>query len=113
MGTDFEYGIVSGTSATTFNPNGTITRQEAAKMIANAAVLCGLNVQYDDVAVRNVLAQFDDYTKASDWAKSSLAFVYDNEIFDSSEISINPNAKITRAEIAQCVYNLLKCSKLL
>lgn len=37
IGTAYRYGIVSGTSATAFAPSGTITRQEAAAMVARAA----------------------------------------------------------------------------
>ena len=39
IGTAFFYEIVGGTSATTFNPSGTITRQEAAVMVVRAARL--------------------------------------------------------------------------
>lgn len=54
-------GIVNGVGGGKFNPDGTITRQEAAAMVARAAKLCGLDTTMDAVATRNMLAQFGDY----------------------------------------------------
>jgi hypothetical protein len=39
VGSAYSYGIVAGTTPTTFNPNGSITREEAAAMVARAAKL--------------------------------------------------------------------------
>ena len=107
------YGIVKGVSATAFNPSGSVTREEAAVMLACAAVLCGVSTDYTAFEARNVLAVYPDYVKASDWAYASLAFCYDRGIADSSVTAIQPKAAVTRVEIAQMLYNLLALSKLL
>ena len=43
IGTANSSGIVNGVGSGKFNPDGTITRQEAAAMVARAAKLCGLD----------------------------------------------------------------------
>jgi hypothetical protein len=65
VGAAYQYGIVEGTSATTFAPGGTITRQEAATMVARAADLCGMDTDVAQAVVINTLAQFGDYTEAA------------------------------------------------
>lgn len=113
VGTANTYGIVSGKGDGTFDPNSTITREEAATMVAKAAKLCGMNTEYNTMSTRDVLAQFPDYIKSSDWAMSSLAFCYDKEILDPSDMKILPKESIKRCEIAQMLFNMLGSSKLL
>jgi hypothetical protein len=48
IGTANAYGIVNGVSDTEFNPEGTITRQEAALMTVRAAKLCGLETEISE-----------------------------------------------------------------
>ena len=113
VGTANSYGIVNGVGDNKFSPGGTITRQEAATMVARAAKLCGMNTDYSTSAARDVLAQFGDYTKCADWARSSLAFCYDQGILDSSALNIQPTQEIRRCEIAQMLYNMLEKANLL
>ncbi|MBR5533975.1 MAG: S-layer homology domain-containing protein [Ruminiclostridium sp.] len=113
VGTAYTYGIVNGRSADTFDPNGTITRQEAALMVARAAKLCGMDTEMTPLVVRDVLAQFTDYVTAADWARAGLAFCYQEGILDDSALEIRPKAAIKRCEIAQMLYNLLDVAQLL
>ncbi|MCI7472599.1 MAG: S-layer homology domain-containing protein [Clostridiales bacterium] len=113
VGAAYTYGIVNGTTATTFNPNGTITRQEAAVMVARAARLCGMDTAMDSAAIRDTLAQFGDYVTTGEWARESLAFCYDAGILDQSELNIQPKAAIKRCEIAQMIFHLLGSADLL
>jgi len=113
IGTAYDYGIIKGRSADEFDPEGTITRQEAATMVARAAKLCGMDTELNEAAVRNVLAMFDDYLTVDNWAKASLAFCYNSGIMDDSAMEIVPLEKIQRAEIAQMIYNMLAAGKLL
>lgn len=113
IGTANSYGIVNGNTDTTFNPNGTITKQEAAAMITRSARLCGINTDVEGGTVRDVLAQFADYVKTDDWARESLAFCYQQNILDQSELEIQPGALTRRCEIAQMVFNMLGMANLL
>ena len=113
VGTAYTYGIVNGTSATTFNPEGTITRQEAATMVARAAKLCGMDTELESYEILNALAQFGDYITVADWARGSMAFCYSQDILDQNDLDIKPNRAILRCEIAQMLYNMLGSAKLL
>ena len=113
VGTAYTYGIVNGRSITSFDPDGTITRQEAATMVARAAKLCGMNTDYTTAAARDVLSQFGDYTSCASWAMAPLAFCYDQDILDDSVLNIQPTQEIKRCEIAQMLYNMLDQANLL
>lgn len=107
IATACKFGIVNGRSADVFDPEGLITRQEAAVMVTNAAKTCAMKTELDETAVRNTLAQFGDYMSIASWAKPQMAFCYANDIYDQSDLDTNPTVKITRGEIAQMLYNML------
>lgn len=113
VGTASTYNIVSGKSQSFFDPNGVITREEAAAMVSRAAKLCGMDTEYETIEARDLLSQFTDYVKSSSWARVSLAFCYDNKILDSSVMEIQSKENIKRCEVAQMVFNMLSCAKLL
>ena len=113
VSTAYHYGIVNGITETEFNPGGTITVEQASVMICRAAMLCGMENKSDDIAIRNVLAEFTDYTTVSEWAKSGVAFCYDSGISDRSEIAIRPQVAVKRCQVAAMLYNLLKGAGLL
>ena len=113
VATAFFYEIVSGTSAKTFNPGGTITRQEAAVMVARAAKLCGMDTALTETEIRNILAQFGDYRTVASWAQSSMAFCYFAGISDDYEFEIQPTRAVKRSEIAEIMFRLLGKANLL
>ena len=113
VNTAYHYGIINGVSDTEFNPEGEITREEMVTMTARAAKLCGMMTDYSVESTRNTLAEFPDYITVSDWAMSSMAFCYYEELLDGSVINIEPKTKITRAEMAQILYNMLGKAKLI
>ena len=113
IGTAHQYGIVNGVGDNRFEPEGTITRQAAAAMVARAAKLCGMDTTMDNGAARDILAQFADYVTTDEWARESLAFCYSSGILDDSDLNILPKTAIKRCEIAQMLYNLLATAKLL
>ena len=113
VNTAYHYGIIKGVSENEFNPNGTITREEAAVMVTRAATLCGINTEMYPLAIRDILAQFIDYVLCSDWSQGSLAFCYNEKILDDSVIDIKPKEAVARAEIAYMLYNMLSLAKLL
>ena len=107
VNTAFGYGIINGVSETQFNPHEQITREELATMLLRAAKLCGAEEETNEDGVRNTLAEFSDYVQASSWAKTALAYCYSNEILDNTVIEIEPKTQVTRAEVAQTLYNML------
>ena len=81
--------------------------------MARLAAKCGLRVNYDAAACRNVLSQFGDYRTCAAWAQEGLAFCYDNGILDSSVLNIRPNEAVSRAEAAAMFHALLDAALLL
>ena len=98
-------GIVNGVGNSKFNPNGTITRQEAATMVVRAAKVLGLKTAATNADT--TLSRFSDSAKVASYAKEPLAYCYNSGILEA-EPSIQPTKAILRCEIAQMVYNLLK-----
>jgi len=113
VGTASTYGIVTGTSETTFSPLDTITREQAAVMTARAAKLCGMNTGLTEAEIRDMLAQFPDYLSSSSWARESLAFCYKNSILSQGVLEMKPKEAVTRAEIAGMIYEMLQNAELL
>lgn len=113
VNTAYAYGIIKGVSEDEFNPHGTVTREEAAVMVARAADKCGLNTDIESFGARDILAEFIDYVKASDWARSSLAFCYKEGILSKDVMDIKPKEAVKRAEIADMLYNMLSLAELI
>jgi hypothetical protein len=113
IGTANAYGIVKGRSASTFDPSGTITRQEATVMTARAAKLCGMDTAMTASEIRDMLAQFNDYVQVANWAQEAMAFCYSKNILDQSALDIKPTIPITRGEIAQMLFHMLGKANLL
>jgi hypothetical protein len=107
------YKIVTGTSETTFNPGGTITRQETAVMVARAARLCGMDTGRSDAEIRDTLAPFGDYRTISAWAAAAMAFCFDTGILDDTGFEIKPTEAVQRCEIAEMLYRMLDKANLL
>ena len=88
------YGIVTGTSETTFEPNGTVTREQIATMLYRYA---GNNAQAD----LTVLDAFVDGAQVSDWAANAMAWAVEEGYMNGKGADdLQPQATATRAEIA-------------
>ncbi len=108
VATAYECGIINGVGNNLFNPYGTITRQESAVMLSRSAKLMGMNTDMETMASRDILSMYVDYIKTSDWAIKPLAFCISEGIINEEGLEILPKKEVTRAEIAQMVYNLLE-----
>ena len=88
------YGIVTGTSATTFDPYGTITREQIATMLYRYA---GNGAQAD----LSVLDKYADASQVSDWARPAMAWAVENGYVNGvSDTQLAPAETATRAQIA-------------
>lgn len=113
VATAYNYGLVAGVAPGSFNPQGTITREEAAVMTVRAAKLAGLATEVDLATVRDSLAQFPDYMSSSDWARPSLAYSYMKNILSEDDLYMRPKEAVKRFEVAQMLLNTLKAAELL
>jgi len=113
ISTAFSYGIVNGTSATTFNPEGVLTRAEAAVIVARAAKLCGMDTEMSDTEARDVLAQFGDYMTLPAWAWTSVAFCYEEGILSVDGFDLKHSEQASRGEISEMFFRMLGEAKLI
>ena len=89
------YGIVNGTSETTFDPYGTITREQIATMLYRYA---GNNAQ----ANLSVLDQFSDAGQISEYAKNAMAWAVEEGYMNGKgENNLDPQGTALRCEIAK------------
>jgi hypothetical protein len=90
-------GALKGTSATTFSPDLTITREQIATILYRYAVAkgWGFAVEWDQPL------PFGDADQISDYAREAMRWMAVNGIMGSwSEENVDPAAEITRGEIA-------------
>ena len=113
VGAAYRYGLVQGVGGGRFAPNGTITRQEAAVMVARAASLCGMNTARSDAQAGAVLIAYTDGDGVAAWAKSAAAFCCDAALWDSTDGAMAPRRNILRCEVAQMLYRMLSGARLL
>ncbi len=113
VGTANTYGLVNGVSDTEFNPEGTITRQEAAVMTIRAAKLCGLDTAMSDAEQNDILCDYMDYRTIASWAKESMAYCYWNEILNTDDLNVEPKREILRCEVAEMLYRMLQLANLI
>lgn len=93
-----QMNIFSGCGDGTMGPDRSITRQEAMSVIARAFAVA------DGTAAD--LAAFSDASAVSNWAVASVAGLVRAGIVSGDAGRLSPKATITRAEIAQMLYEL-------
>jgi hypothetical protein len=85
-------GVVSGVGDKKFNPDGEITRQEAAVILAKLLEELGVNASPSAAA-------FSDMDKAGDWAKAAIGVVQSAGIMSGvGENKFDPLGKYTREQ---------------
>ena len=107
VGTAYSFGITKGTSSRTFTPNGTITREEAAVMVARAARLCGIETELTLEQQREILSLYEDGSSVSDWARASVAFCCKLGWMPGEELALLPQTPVLRSEVAEMFAYLL------
>ncbi len=89
-----EAGVVKGTSETTFDPEGSITREQIATMLYRYA---GNGAQAD----LSVLDEFVDGGEVCDWAETAVAWAVESGYMNGKGANdLQPHANATRAEVA-------------
>lgn len=98
-----EKGIITGRSASKFDPNATITRAEMATMIARALKSINPSVTSDATAI----SKFSDAAKISASLKDGVAFAASNNLVIGNGGKFEPNKTATRAEAAVIIYRTI------
>lgn len=98
LSTAAQMNIFNGYGDGTMGPNRSITRQEAMIVIARAFAVP------DGTAVD--IQAFRDASSVGSWAVAKVGGLVKAGIVNGDNGSLHPTASITRAEIAQMLYNL-------
>ena len=89
-------GIVSGTSATTFSPDGVITREQMAAILYRYAQYKGY-----DVTAKADLSMFTDAAQVSTYATDAMAWANASGLISgTSATTLSPAGSATRAQVA-------------
>ena len=102
LGTAYACGIFGGVSETQMMPGAPITREQAVVVLCRA-----FGIVSDD---REAYTEFSDAASVSAYARDSVSAMRTLGLANGYEDgSFRPLAYITRAEIAQLLYNILDC----
>lgn len=104
VGAAYQAEIVNGVGNGRFNPEGTISWQEAVTMIARSARVLGLDTTVE--TPETYLRLLPDPNAVADYAKEAMAFCLAEKLTENGA-AIMPKSPILRCEIAQILYNLL------
>lgn len=94
-------GITAGTSETTFSPNDSFTREQAATMLRNACKVIGMDVDSTESS------GYSDATNIAAWAADGVNFCKVNGIMaGTGNNTFSPKSKFTRQESIVTFDNL-------
>ena len=99
-------GIVNGTTAESFNPQGNVTRQEFAVMLHRYTMR--MTVMGSSFGTSPQWYYFTDHDEIANWASLPLRWAnYFGIIRGTSETTISPTGTATRAEAATMMMRLV------
>ncbi len=110
------YGIIAGYPDSTFKPANKLTREEAMTVVARALrFMSGKSVSkspdMSTAEADNILSKFSDSASVGSWAKVDIAeCVQAGVVNGDNHGRLNPKANVTRAELIQLMYNILKAT---
>ena len=97
-------GIVNGTSATTFDPDGSVTREQIAAILYRYAKTKGW-----DISGASTLSSFTDGAQVSDWAARAMEWAYEEGLITGKDGGrLDPQGQASRAEVATILMRLLE-----
>lgn len=98
-------GLVQGTGNNKFDPELEITRQEMLVMLFNLLkAIDKVPDQSKDLSI----ASYKDSDKIAPWADEAVVSFLNSGVITGYNNMLTPDVKITRAEIAQIIQNLIK-----
>jgi methionine-rich copper-binding protein CopC len=107
-----EAGIIKGRTATTFDPNAPVSRQEAAVMIKRSMDYVGFNKGKLNESIK--LTSFADYSTVSSWAKGDLEVVVQAKIISGKiGYKLDPQEVATRAEMVSILHRFMIFTELM
>lgn len=98
-------GIVTGTSTTTFNPDGNVTREQVATFLYRFAKYTGMSVTNS-----GSLSGYTDYASVSSYAKDPMTWAVARGFITSTSTTskvLSPTSTATRAQVAVMLHRFL------
>ena len=111
--TGLSYKLINGYEDGSFRPDLTITRKEAAAVVARALTIAKLNNGITDSEAKKQLEFFKDGSLVPEWAKNDLAAAVKNQILQGDNGRILPDDNVTRAQTAAMMRRLLQQANLI
>jgi 5''-nucleotidase/2'',3''-cyclic phosphodiesterase and related esterases len=91
-----ESGIVSGYTATTFNPDQAISRQQFATILYKYAQV----MKYDTTAGGMAIREFSDYDQIASYATAAMGWANAAGLIKGGDNKINPTGTAQRCQVA-------------
>jgi hypothetical protein len=102
-------GLIAGKGDKTFSPEATITRQEAASIVANALKFVAKPVMVTATESTSLFTSYKDKAKVANWAKENVAIaIKSGIILGVSPTALNPVGTSSRAEAVTMLSNFLE-----
>ncbi len=104
-----ENGVVTGTSADTFSPYDTVTREQIAAVFYRYAQTKDIDASLDDSGISSALEGYNDYSDISDYAKVPVAWCFKEGVMfihsvNGYEYAIYPKVAPSRADTATMFF---------
>lgn len=104
----YEVGIIQGVNSTTFNPNSTLTRQQAAMMVERMLDYANVDTNVWESP------QFTDAHLIAGSAINAVALMQSLDIVSGKPNgSFDPLGKLTRSQLAKILYKALQSAEML
>ncbi|AIQ21245.1 hypothetical protein H70357_34570 [Paenibacillus sp. FSL H7-0357] len=114
ISTAHSYNLINGFEDGTFRPLEKITREQAMVILAKAIKITGLKSNLQTNNGEELLSSFVDSSHVSAWAATSITDILQAGIvLGRSDHRLEPEAPISRAEVAVTVKRLLQKSGLI
>lgn len=97
--TCYRLGIINGIGNNRFNPHGSLTREQAAKILMGVNELIGATEASQQVS-------YSDASQISSWAAEGVNYVSNHGIMNGSGDKFNPKGLFTREQAVLTLYRM-------
>ncbi|MFB7815471.1 S-layer homology domain-containing protein [Paenibacillus chitinolyticus] len=108
-----EYGLIDGYEDGSFQPEKTVTREEAMVMMVRAMKLANLEPNVNDADIKSVLATFADGASVDAWARQGVSAAVKSKLINGTDTGLLPKRDITRAESTVLIHRMLEKTELI
>lgn len=103
-----ENDIVQGLGNGKFGPSNIVTREQVAVFLYRYAHYLGMDTNPGHIASPTT---FNSGSNVSTWAVAAMVWANNKGIMRGTDSGLDPQAQVTRAEVAQMIYNFSKLTE--